>query len=280
MIHIVFQRSDVGVLNEAIKLDESLQGAVILIEDDFAVGPIKDIFSEDGWGLRSQWWREVLKGGDYEGAIEDGWLSGDNRTVSSLKEKLQNDPEEIIWIWPAQNKHDVSGYYWLMSQLRDFQGRIFILYLNNLPFINEKGNIFYPVNLFDIPPKEFLKARKLARPITPSEFEVDPDEWMRLGNEQKHVRILEGGKKLVQHDDDFYDASLKKFITANWQTAHKIILNFLHKATTITGDAYLLWRLKLILASGEYDVQGELKKMKDFEIKMKAGHPDVGAQSA
>ncbi|HEX4372404.1 MAG TPA: DUF1835 domain-containing protein, partial [Puia sp.] len=191
MIHIVFQRNDVDVLNEAIKLDNSLQGEVIQIADDFAVGPTKDIFSKEGWELRRQWWRDVLSGGDHAGTVDDGSVPDDNKTVSSLIEKLQNDPEEIIWIWAAQNKHDVSGYYWLMSQLKDFQGRIFILYLNNLPFFNDKGNIFYPIDLFNIPPKEFLKAKKLSRAITPSEFEIDADEWTRLCNEEKGVRILE-----------------------------------------------------------------------------------------
>ena len=72
--------------------------------------------------------------------------------------------------------------------------------------------IFYPVNLYDIPPREFLKARKLARPITLSEFEVDPDEWTKLGNEGKGVRLLEGGKKLMPYDYDFFDEELKKFV--------------------------------------------------------------------
>jgi hypothetical protein len=280
MIHIVFQRNDVDILKQAMQLDNSLQGEVIQIVDDFAVGPIKDIFSDEGWELRRQWWRDILAGGDLDGTVDNGSVTDDNKTVAELIEKLQNDPEEKIWIWAAQNKHDVSGYYWLMSQFKNFQGRIFILYLNNLPFINEKGNIFYPVNLFNIPPKEFTKAKKLARLITPSEFEIDADEWLRLCNEEKGVRILEGGKKLTQHDYNFYDAELKKFITANWQTAHKIIGTFLHKASITTGDAYLLWRLKLILSSGEYDIQGELKKMKDFEIKQKAAQPETEEQSA
>jgi len=280
MIHIVFQKNDVDVLKQAMQLDNSLQGEVIQIADDFAVGPIKDIFSDDGWELRRQWWRDILAGGDLDGTVDNGSVKDDNKTVAELIEKLENDAEEKIWIWAAQNKHDVSGYYWLMSQFKNFQGRIFILYLNNLPFINEKGNIFYPVNLFNIPAKEFTKAKKLARLITPSEFEIDADEWLRLCNEEKGVRTLEGGKKLMQDDYNFYDAELKKFITANWQSAHKIIGTFLHKAAITTGDAYLLWRLKLILASGEYDVQGELKKMKDFEVKQKAAQPETEAQSA
>ena len=175
MIHIVFNEPDIDVLKKAMELDETLQGEVIQIKDDYAVGPIKDIYSEEGMEARKQWWREVLAGGDYDGKVETGEVD-DMKTVVDLIVQLARNPEEIAYIWAAQNKHDVSGYYWLMSQLKDFQGRLYILYLNNLPFINEKGLIFYPEWLSQIPPKEFLKAKKLARPITLSEFEVDPDQ--------------------------------------------------------------------------------------------------------
>jgi hypothetical protein len=274
MIHIVFNEADVAVMQKAIELDESLAGEVIQVKDDYAVGPIKDIYTEEGIAARKDWWRTVLAGGDADGAVDKG-LVDDNKTVADLIERLKNNEEEVVWIWAAQNKHDVSGYYWLMSQLKDFQGRIFILYLNNLPFINEKGLIFYPEWLHTIPPKEFLKAKKLARPITLSEFEVDPDEWTRLQNEDKGVRILEGGKKLSQHDYDYYDNDLKKYITSDWQKASRIIHNFLSKNKQTTGDMFLLWRLKGLLAQGDYDVQGEPKGMKDFEVKAKSSQPTV-----
>jgi len=273
MIHIVFQRNDVDALKASFELEPALQGEVIQIEDDFAVGPLKDLSTTEGWEARREWWRSVLTGGDYDGRVDSGEVKDDRESVTALKEKLSQDPSEFVWIWAAQNKHDVSGYYWLMSQLKDFQGRVFILYLNNLPFINEKGSIFYPVNLFEIPAREFLKARKLARPITLSEFEIDPDEWGRLCNEDKGVRILEGGKKLTQHGYDYYDGEFKKFITGDWIKASKLINQFLTKSKQTTGDAYLLWRLKQLIAAGEIEFQGDLKGMKDFEIKTKAAAP-------
>lgn len=268
MIHIVFQEPDIAVLQQAIALDESLQGDVLLIRDDFAVGPIKDIYTEEGIEARKQWWREVLTGSELEGKVDDGSVD-DLKTVAELKSRLDNDSAETVWIWAAQNKHDVSGYYWLMSQLKDYQGRILILYLNNLPFFNEKGSIFYPDKLSVIPAKEFLKAKKLARPITPSEFEVDPDEWKKLADQDKNVRLLEGGKKLVQYDENFYDDELKKYISGEFQKAGKIIHQFLTKAKHTTGDMFLLWRLKQLLQSEEYEVQGNIKGLKDFEIKKK-----------
>jgi hypothetical protein len=269
MIHIVFQQNDIDTLKKAIVLDEKLQGEVIQIKDDFAVGPLLNIYTEEGIESRKQWWREVLAGGDYDGIVDDGSVADDNKTVAELTERLKTNTEELIWIWAAQNQHDVSGYYWLISQLKDFQGRIFILYLNNLPFINEKGHIFYPSNIFEIQPKEFLKAKKLATPVTLSEFEIDPDEWIKLCNENKGVRILEGGKKLLQHDYDYYDNELVKFITPDWQKVNKLLHSFFSKSKMTTGDAYLLCRIKLMIKENKIDAQGEIKNMKDFEVKLK-----------
>jgi len=266
MIHIVFNSADSDVLQRAMELDADMGGDIMEVKDDYAVGPIDGLFTEQGREARREWWRQVLAGGDLDGQVDKG-IVNDEAVVATLMQKLDADPDEVAWIWAAQNKHDVSGYYWLMSQLSAYQSRVFILYLNNLPFINEKGQIFYPEWLHVIPPREFLKARKLARPITPSEFEVDPDEWKRLGGEGRMVRILEGGKKLSQYDEDFYDADLQKFITGEWQKASKIIHNFLNKNKHTTGDAFLLWRLKHIITAQQMDVQGELRAMKDFEVK-------------
>jgi hypothetical protein len=278
MIHFVFNQADVAVLQAAIEMEPEMIGEVWEIKDDYAVGPLKEIYAESGMEARKQWWRALLAGGDYDGMADSGSID-DAQTVEHLKSRLAVNPEETVWIWAAQNKHDVSGYYWLISQLKDYQGRVFILYLNNLPFLNEKGQLFYPQWLHLIPPREFLKARKLARVITPSEFEVDPDEWTRLCQEGKMVRLLEGGKKLVQMDLDFYDEELRKYITADWQKGSKVISHFLSKSKETTGDAFLLWRLKTMISEGQFDVQGQLKAMRDFEIKQKVAATAVAQQS-
>ncbi len=203
MQHVVFQQEDVKTLKKSFELDETLSGRIYEIKDDFAVGPLKNIYTQDGIEERKEWWRNVLAGGDYDGHVDSGEVN-DPKTIEAIIEQLTSNQEETLWIWVAPNKHDVSGYYWLMAQLKEFAGRIFVLSLNNLPFINDKGHIFYPENLSEIPPREFLKAKKLAREITLSEFEVDPDEWAKICNENKMVRILEGAKKLSQHDAGFF----------------------------------------------------------------------------
>lgn len=269
MIHIVFKEADIKVLQEAIALDETLQGEVVLIKDDYSVGPLGNIYIGEGINERKEWWKLVLEGGDFEPKANHE-PTDDYSTIAEIVGKMRREESEIIWIWAAQNKHDVSGYYWLLNYMKEFQSRVFILYLNNLPFINEKGNIFYPTNLSDIPAKEFLKAKKLSREITLSEFEVDPDEWTKICNAHKGIRTLEGGKKLELFDYDYYDNDLKKIITTDWQKGNKIIQQMVSKGKHNVSEAYLLWRLKTMIAQDMFDVQGNVANMKDFELKTKA----------
>lgn len=276
-MHIVFQQEDVNTLLKSFELDESFRSEIFEIKDDYAVGPLQDIYTNEGIEKRNQWWRNVLTGGDYDGHVDSGEVN-DSKLVDNIKDKLKSDRDEVVWIWVAPNKHDVSGYYWLISQLRDFEGRVYVLSLNNLPFISDKGTIFYPVNLYEIPPREFLKAKKLARQVTLSEFEIDPDEWTRLSYENKMVRVLEGAKKLSQHDVDFFDKYLMDFITSDWQKANKVIHRFLAKSKFITGDAFMLWRVKQLIAIQKIDAQGEIKRMVDFEVKKKVA--DAAYESA
>jgi hypothetical protein len=280
-MHIVFQQEDVNTLSRSFDLDETLRADIFQIADDYAAGPLKELYSPEGAEARREWWRKVLAGGDYHGLADSGKVD-DAGALTAIKEQLWHAENETLWIWVAPNPHDVSGYYWLMGQLKEFAGRILVLWLNNLPFINEKGNIFYPRNLYGIPPREFLKAKKLARPVTLSEFEIDPDEWTRICNENGMVRVLEGSKKLIQKDEDFYDKNLLQFVSGDWQKAGRVIHQFLAKSPVITGDAYLLWRLKELISRGAIDAQGDIKNMKDFEVKKKVRteDPAEGAPSA
>lgn len=275
MLHIVFQRADVAVLQKAIELDESLQGDILEIKDDFAVGPIENLDTEEGWTARENWWRELLAQSPYSNE-KIAYSFDDRKTVEDLKRRLEENEKEVAWLWMGQNGHDVCSYYWLIPQLKDYQGRIFVLYFNNLPFINEKGNIFYPTTLHEIQPKEFLKAKKLNRAVTLSEFEVDPDEWKKLASENALLRILEGGKKIVSKEEDFYDKDILASLTNEFQKGNRAMSNILGKMKIKTGDLFLLWRMKQLATQERLEVNGDTSKgWKDFEVRLKSSQPET-----
>jgi hypothetical protein len=267
MVHFVFNESEIKLMQEVMSLDEELAGEIIQIKDDFAVGPLANIDTEEGWQERTDWWKNLLQGSPYGEKVVGSF--DDRLTIKEIKEKLYNNPEEQLWIWMAQNQHDVCGYFWLIPQLREYQGRIMILYLNNLPFINEKGHLFYPSWLHEIQPKEFLKAKKLTRPITLSEFEVDTDEWKKLTEENAMIRILEGGKKIIGKEEGFYDNEILKNLTTEWQKATRVLTNTLHRMKIKTGDVFLMWRMKHLIAERKIEVMGKLDEgWKAFDIKL------------
>ena len=274
MIHIVFQEADIEVLQKAMEMDETLQGPIEIIRDDYAVGPLDAIYQTEGYQQRRDWWKSLLDLSPYN-ADQLMAMVDDRMTVHNLKKKLDENSKEEVWIWMGQNQHDVCGYYWLVSQLQAYQGRVVVLYMNNLPFINEKGHIFYPTALHEIQPKEFLKAKKLNRKVTLSEFEIDPDEWRKLCSENAMVRILEGGKKIASRKEDFYDKDILGGLTNEWQKGAKVMHSILSKMRTKTGDVFLLWRMKKLAEEEKVEIHGDTtKSWKDFEIKLKSATPE------
>lgn len=266
MLHIVFNQVDVELLQQVAQLDATLDGPVKLIHDDYAVGPIATLETEEGRSLRKQWWKELLAGSPY--GIERADQIDDPGTVSAITGMLNDDPDLECWIWMGQNQHDVSGYYWLLPQLRDYQGRIMVLYMNNLPFLNEKGQLFYPSFLSEIRPSEFLKAKKLARPVTLSEFEIDPDEWKKLCQENGMVRWLEGGKKLISKEVNCYDHEISRFVGGDWQKTNRLLQQLQTRMKNKTGDVFLMSRIRSLVTSGVLEIKGDAgSQWKDLEFR-------------
>lgn len=273
-MHILFNEADLNLFQEVVTLDSELEGELALIRDDYAVGPLAEIDTPEGWTARAEWWRGLLADSPY--GTEQAEAIDDRLTVGSIRTWLEEHPEDTVWIWMGQNQHDVMGYYWLMPQLKDFTGRVQVLYLNNLPFINDKGQIFYPSWLSEIPAKEFRKAKKLARPITPSEFEIDPDEFNRLKLENALVRILEGGKKIQGQSIDFFDKEILRQCTGDFQKASRVLQQVQHRQQVRTGDVFLMARMRELLRNGKLQSSGDIgRSWKDLDLKLPGGNPAV-----
>ncbi len=267
MKHVVFNEADQGLFEEIVALDPEIQGEVVLIRDDYAVGPIAQGETEAGQAARRDWWQMVLSNTPYGDEALN--TVDDLATVSALCHSLDENPEDQVWIWMGQNQHDVMGYYWLIPQLKPYAGRVHVLYMNNLPFINEKGQLFYPAWLSEIPAKEFRKAKKLARPVTLSEFEIDPDEFNRLKAENAMVRTLEGGKKITGQPLEFFDAEILRHVTREYQKAPRVLQLVLQKMKIRTGDAFLMYRFRELLRAGRLQSSGEAERAwKDLDLKL------------
>jgi hypothetical protein len=253
MFHLLFESRAAEALNAAMDLEQSIEGEIVVLQDDLSLGPISDLETEEGRQVRTEWLAGVTGADAKAGSI----AAQDAAAVQQVIDRMTGEEFDQIWIWVAPNARDLTGYFSLMPRLKPFSGRVFIVSLNNLPFINEKGAVFYPTSLADIPAREFVKARKLTRAVSTAEFETDPDEWTALASGGRSLRIWEGHRKLRQEDESFYDERIKKSITAEWQKAGRIVHQFLAKTERMPADSFIHWRLNEMQRAGLLEKQGE-----------------------
>ena len=82
MIHIVFEEANIEALKKSFELDETMQGEIVSIQDDYAVGPInRYCITPMAAENRRLWWKQILEGGQYEGIADDGHVH-DNEDVA------------------------------------------------------------------------------------------------------------------------------------------------------------------------------------------------------
>lgn len=262
LIHIAFDKAGAENLKQSFALDDIIAGEILLFEDDPAFGPLKDISTPDGTLARQDWWNKINAPEEYTP------IKHDHELLADVAQKMREDESNEIWIWAAQNARDVCGYYSLLHPLSDFLGRVHLIYLNNLPFINDKGGLFYPAQLGEILPKEFLKARKLAREITAAEVEIDGDEWNRIKEENASVRILEGAKKISSQSENYFDKELINRCRLDFIKGWRLVNQVQQKGKDHANEMFLYSRLNELINNGTLVTKEAGKNLGDCEVRV------------
>lgn len=261
--HLVVGDEAAKPLQQAIDSCVEMEGSIVVLRDLLHLGPLKKAEGQSFNSLRSEWWQKV--NGDGKSSVE----VNDLQELLSVGNKLNQNSSAKIWFWMAPWPADLCAYYWALDYLRKYVGRISLVNLAHLPFLDDDGKIFYPKNISEILAKELVKARKLARAITPSEIELATDFYEDLIVANAGIRGLQGEKKLVSHALDFYDATLVSLLSGNFQKASKILALAVGKSGVPTGDAFLAWRLKELALNGQIESRGETSKtFKEWEVRL------------
>jgi hypothetical protein len=260
--HILFEHPAAENLKRAIALDDIMEGDITVLTDNLAEGPLRQENTVDEHH-RKAWNRKVLGENTADPAEED------RQKTETLVRKMEADTNLEIWVWAARHPRDVCGWLSLGKSLRKFSGRVQLLYLHNLPFLNEKGSIFYPHALSQVPPKEFLKARKLAREVSEASWESDEAEWNKLVRENQLLRIMDGNMTLKSLEASAEDAVLLSHTSPNFQKASRVVSIVQEKAAPFISVPFLAWRLRELVESALLECRDDMAA-NDFEVRL---HP-------
>ena len=264
--HIVTGDLAAAPLKEAIATDESMTGEILIIKDVLSVGPLQKEEGQKFSELRSAFWQQVVNNEKNPAQVDDL-----ERLLHTGNELSKNENDKV-WMWVAPWPADLCTYHWVLQYLGKYIGRLYAVNIAGLPFLDENGKVFFPRSIAEIQPKELVKARRLARLVTPAELEVDGEEWKKLVTENAGIRTLEGGKRLLSKSEDHYDNQLISFASQQYQKASRIVGQALSKFNIPTGDVYLGWRLRKMVEADRLQLQGDVtKSLKDFEVKLPSG---------
>lgn len=258
-IHLIVGDHTAVNLKEALAQDENIAGELLVLKDILHVGPIARYEGKTFSETRSDFWNEVSDNNKPELITVN-----DLERLMEASSRLSNDDTLQVWLWMAPCAADICAYYWLLHFLKKHIGRFFVININGLPFLDDNGKLFYPDSITWLPVKEIIKAQKLARAITPSEWETDGDEWAKLQAENAGIRVFKGGKKLSGAAIDVYDEQLLALCTTQNQKATRVVNNAMNKHKIPTGDTFLLWRLRKLAEEGRIE-------MKSGDVKLTVG---------
>ncbi|MES2701993.1 MAG: DUF3658 domain-containing protein [Bacteroidota bacterium] len=261
--HIVTGDVAAAPLSEAIASEESMAGEVVMIKDVLSIGPLQKEEGQKFSELRSAFWQQVAVNDKNPIQVDD------MERLLEVSAALAKNEDAKVWVWMAPWPADVATYHWTIKYLGKYPGRFFVVNIAGLPFLDPNGKLFYPKSLGEIAPKELVKARRLARPVTPAEVETDGEEWRKLTVDNAGIRTHEGGKRLTSRSEDHFDSQLTSFCSHQFQKGSKIVGQALMKFNIPTGDLYLGWRLRKLAEAGKLQLQGDANKsLKDFDVKL------------
>lgn len=251
-VHIVVGGHAAATLQAAFDSIENSE-TIFVVKDVFNVGPLRS--EELPFSLlRAGFWQEVS-------GVEQVEVN-DLERLMELSTQLTNAEVEEVCFWMSGIPAELCTYFWLLHFLKKHLGKFYIINISGLPFIDDEGKLFYPEGIASLPQRQVLKALKLARMVTPSEWETDGDEWKRLiGETETGIRISTGSKQIAGKPVDFYDQHLLDLAGNNNQKIVKLVGNAIQKHKIFTGDTFLIWRLRQLAAEQKLSLSKDSVKL-------------------
>ncbi|MBC6973342.1 DUF1835 domain-containing protein [Bacillus sp. Xin] len=270
-VHIAFGDSPAGCIKYMLKQASLTEDYVILFSDAFSIGPIHQLELEAGQVARQQWLSRNLN--SYDLYFEEEYLS----TFRQSMEELQSIPQDIpITIWKANNTHEHVGLCFVLAHLQD---------RDNIHVINtSEARELFPEG-YDIRATGELSPEQLAiiyekyensALLSEEERKGFEQEWKLLSETTDLLRIWNENKvQSVQEDyfDSFIVECAEKLKTArSFCKAPRLIGEVLGHIEQVIGDIFLEYRLRTLIQQGVFEMEGTLKAMRYYSVKLKKSH--------
>lgn len=275
-IHILFGDSPAGSLRIALKrIGVHKVEKIISFWNIFSIGPISRLHEKTGMEARFAWMKKAMN-------IDDSEFHDYTRNFKKTVAEIISIPNDLpITIWTAENSHEQTGLRYVLYLLKDKVNDIQIINTTKLhaAYFNRPDLKYIVLHSGEIAPEklQFIYEKNIQQPsLSNDDRQHLVEEWLTLSENHEGLRIWRNGK-ILSVSEDFYDQFIINM--AKKLHHHQKVMSFMKSARLIgdvlghldqyVGDGFLENRLRKLIEAGIFDIEGSLKAMRYYSIKLK-----------
>jgi hypothetical protein len=262
-IHIIFKEFSRNTLIDNKELNIKSNN-IISLEDDLRVGPISNLNFDDKIKDRKNWLSNVLKKTNEVEKI----VSNVEKDIEKIDTILNNENHKVFYLWTFNNALDIISTAKLITKLMEFNITIFIIDFNEITLQNKNGNSFCPKSLIEVNSSQVYKIFNNFKQVETEQLIKWESLWKKIEKENSLLRILDNNGNIKSEKETHFDNLLKSFCKNDFQKSARIIGETLVESKFSISDWYLNWRLKKLSEMKKIETIGELKDMRNYEVKI------------
>ncbi|OAB33785.1 DUF1835 domain-containing protein [Paenibacillus glacialis] len=275
VVHISFGDSAYGSLKNIFqKSNEHQNEQIICINEDFSIGPIYKLESNEEMQKRKQWLKKLLiKTGPASDTDYLDWIETIHKSDSQIASKVPNDSKVILW--HGGNTSDEIGLRFVAFLLRNkniqFEEVDVTEYSRHIEYkVRDLQNKEIPYvirSLGEMPSERILDALQMKKSVSHTKIEGLINDWEEWSQTKDILRILLAGK-VVAVSEDYYDTSILESTSNEYQKPSRVVGEVMGKSDQCIGDMYLAFRVYQLIQQGKLNYQGNLGSLREFEIRL------------
>ncbi|OAB45172.1 DUF1835 domain-containing protein [Paenibacillus antarcticus] len=277
-VHVMFGDSSAGGLKFALKqMGLRLLHHVIVLRDNYAVGPMQQLNTPEGRKYRREWFRERMHlDDDYDNFMYEEEFF--NKVVTELKRIPEHIP---ITIWTGNNALEQIGLRYTLYLFRNKSNPIYVINteVDNHTLFDTPELTTYYRHTGEINPEklgQIMQHNESVAAITRTQREAFEQEWSNVSGNSSDLRIWEQ-EEITHVNEDYYDQYIIETVSklhnnfGNYEfiKSARVIGEVIGNLEQFLTDSFFEHRLRQLIYSGILEIKGVPKAMRYYSVRLK-----------
>ncbi|MNO17054.1 hypothetical protein D3C76_67450 [compost metagenome] len=277
-VHVVVGDSFAGSMKQALSgLGWADSHKVIVLRENYAIGPLGGLDSAEGRLVRSNWFRDHIT------EAFEAYSEFEEEYTDLLGKFACIPPQAQVVLWTSRAANEQAGMRHAVHLLRGTSNMLAVYDVTAIceeMFNTPMASIDYK-HSGEIPPdklREALERMDGSGHLDASVIGILQEEWLAISGQSGVLRIWQDGK-IVEVPATYYDNYLLEkldFLTTTagdqgFLRAARLIGEALGYCDQFIGDSYFEYRVRQLIYDGILEIKGVPAAMRFYSIRRKPG---------